>query len=68
MGNRQMAEIVNLNDRRPPGNGAREALIATLKVHGRMLLLSDENATDIILSSLWLHGFKVVPFDRSDDR
>lgn len=72
VGNRQMAEIVDLNSRRPlpnPGNGAREALIEIGK--NCPFHVQEDIAhhwADDVLANLWGSGFKVVPLDPSDDR
>jgi hypothetical protein len=49
----------------PKGNGAREALIETMKtVEARVIADWDAPAaSDWILSDLWMRGFKVVPVE-----
>jgi hypothetical protein len=52
-----MAEIIDLMDFRNLGNGAREALID---------IMENEDDTDIILTELWIRGFKIVPLEPDD--
>jgi len=46
-----------------PGNGARDALIEIMKATS---LENPEGKTDVLLTLLWFHGFKVVPLDGND--
>ncbi len=68
------AEIIRLNDHRDPepeseGNGAREVLIeivthmADCQSCGALTL---EERADVILGSLWIEGFKLVPLEDED--
>jgi hypothetical protein len=54
------AEIIDIKAKRPPGNGAREALIEIGLQQGR-----SGNApaywAELVLMDLWARGFKVVP-------
>jgi hypothetical protein len=58
--------VIKLDRYRNPGNGARQALMKTLADHE----MADANIipvyTDLILASLWLHGFEVAPLERDD--
>jgi hypothetical protein len=57
------AEIIDLKAKRPPGNGAREALID---------LLNDlpcevrRTRAEHFLMELWARGFKVVPLEGNE--
>ena len=50
--------VIRLDAHRPRGNGAREAL--------EILFDGDAKFVDILLASLWVAGFKVVPLQESD--
>lgn len=48
------------------GNGAREALLDILTHHDADMI-GPERETDIILTKLWLRGFKIVPLSKEDE-
>jgi hypothetical protein len=57
-----MGEVIKLN----PGNGAREAMIATLENIPDGCWKPYEHV-DLILAHLWVEGFKVVPLEPGDE-
>jgi hypothetical protein len=58
------AEIIQIGDRRDPGNGAREALIDLAMTLPNDTGRNDAAAwSDWILMELWDRGYKVVRLD-----
>jgi hypothetical protein len=50
--------VVNLDEHRNHGNGAREALMDIVGL--------DDKVVDRLLGELWLRGFKIVPLEAAD--
>lgn len=59
------AEIVNLDERRPVGNGAREALI---DIVSRPPFPVDVYAAwaEKLMIDLWARGYKIIPLDGTE--
>jgi hypothetical protein len=56
------ADIIDLNAKRHPGNGAREALISIVSdrfsTEGQRFA---ESWAEYVMMELWTRGFKIVP-------
>ena len=58
-----MADIIQIADHRPVGNGGREAVEDYFREFPNGGPIGDLIRADHFLVSLWIAGFKVVPLD-----